>query len=278
MLRFPLSLLLSLIGGTATFLIPLPASSQATCGCEVKTSRISDPDPRTGKPGVYFDCVRRDGQTFTQWANIWYYNNGTVGGYRHGEMPKSCVAKDLMNLSGEQSVDELAKRIDSLKNILGYNRKSGLVQALSGDLSAFSGYSLKTYDLGSALPSRLSKSEQEYMVNAFNEFNKLYPDHKTKQYFVEFHSPTGNTFGFLGICGTKIGISGLPVFQDGPRAYFADGISNESIRSEQANSLFLAFYYLTVDSKAACPYQWTSDTIPQLEKMLNEELTRQGMK
>jgi hypothetical protein len=124
LIRSQIALLISLAGGATTFLIPLPASSQVTCGCEVKTSRISDPDPRTGKPGVYFDCARRDGQSFTQWADIRYYQNGTISGYEHGKMPKGCVAKDLMNLTTEQSVDELANRIDSLKNILGRGNQS----------------------------------------------------------------------------------------------------------------------------------------------------------
>jgi len=257
----------------------LPATAQAACGCERKISRGSDPDPRTGRPGVYFDCVRRSGQQFTEWDNIWYHSNGSVGGYK-GNMPKGCVPKDMMNQSTSEMVDTLTSRISALRGILGYGNnpaKSALeVSTLSNDQSVFSGYTINKFESEKQIKEilnfsgeLLSESEAAQISESVLSWTPSTSDLKVSPYLISIQTPSGSVFTAVGACASK-NTSNKSGYSDGPVILkIKTKGNNYKMELDIAQSYY--YYLLTSSKNPPCPFKWNDDAVKKFERKISAE-------
>jgi len=140
-----LSFFIALMVGIHSTVPAPPALAQASCGCEVKARVI---DPKTGRRGKYFDCVRRNGESFTQWVDSWYKSNGEFGGYNVHVYPKGCVAKEYMNSTQDEVVNDMASNIAALQKMLGLGGNQPNGNTAAPDIAARS-----ESTTSSALPS-----------------------------------------------------------------------------------------------------------------------------
>lgn len=244
-----------------------PARSQSSCGCEVK---VSNRDPRTGRPGRYFDCVRRDGETFTQWAKIKYYPDGSFDKYLTYEFPKRCVAKDLMDKDFNGLMDTLASRADSLRKILGYDNKSILENAVtSKNKDAFKDYSFKEFSYSDKpdklkQPQGILSDEEISQLRTFATDMKESKGYKKIYYTASVTAPSGTSYTASGVCASK-NLPGQSSFLPGSsvRKITVKGIGRDmkelKLQLDTANTFVLV--NLTTGTNSPCPFEWDTDSI-----------------